>query len=99
MIDLFKNLTLVKTRDIHIGRNESNDKPHSTGTDPDGLWSYVTQGLNVDSRRENDLAKRWFDLGYRQLTATCNNLKDEYESASTSYSEAVQGLTSENIRQ
>ena len=100
MLDLkIKSFTLLRTRDIHFGRNKDNARLNSSGTDPEGLWSYITQGLNIANRTDHDLARRLFELGCFQLTASCNNLKDEYESASNDYSEAVKGLTFEKTRQ
>ena len=82
---------------IDFRRQVYNIRLGGEGADSGGLWSYITQGLSIDTGLKRRYASGMFDLGYFQLTASCNNLRGEMESAHDSYLECVDGLSTAEI--
>ena len=94
-VNLVKLKNLLTLVFVLNGRHtETNHKP----ADPDGLWDFITQGLNINTNSKQLHARNMFALGNTQLTAPCNNLRGEMESAYDGYLESIDDLSTAEIR-
>ena len=65
--------------------------------DPEGLWGYVTQGLDVGKGRRLEWAHFMYGMGLDQLTAWIFNLEGKIEEAEDSYDRCIRGLCDEEV--